>query len=149
MEDGTEIARISLKEKMRHSQFSRDGRYLTTGGQGNVVRLWADWQTAEPRLIFELMGDSTNGGEVAFAPDSKLFATQVGTNVTLWDPVTGSAVGNFKHSADVNRTLFSPNSRYLAAGSSGGAILIWDLGRQQEAARLQHLGDVSAIIFSR
>jgi WD40 repeat protein len=74
--------------------------------------------------------------QVAFSADGKMIATGCGgdsTTVSIWDMATGKelarCVGHQKSTGATERVtglVFSPDSRWLASGSSESKLRIWD-----------------------
>ena len=80
---------------------------------------------------------------LAFSPDNKVLVSASGgsTNLTekipiiLWslDGSTGFSLGTqiglplYGHQSEIEKIIFSPNSRYLSSGDKSGLVLLWDL----------------------
>jgi WD40 repeat protein len=63
--------------------FSRDGRWLVTGGEDHTIRVW-EVKTGKEKTI--LLGHQGTVTAVAFSPDGRLLATgSEDTTVLLWD----------------------------------------------------------------
>jgi WD40 repeat protein len=76
------------------------------------------------------VGDGSSIGSLAFSPDSKLLV--VGSfNVLLWDVSTGKEVARLpigeSEETLVDSFAFSSNGKWLAAGTAGGQVMLWDL----------------------
>jgi len=135
---------------------SPDGRWLATAtmkeGVGQPVLLW---DLATQKVAATL---ATNfwlrPGSITFSPDNRwlAFATQFG-GIRLWDVNAVSEVTHLPASNKLNFFLglaFSPDSRTLAYNENEyGAILLWDIARRAEVARLNgHQSAVLALAFS-
>ncbi len=108
--------------------FSADGKWLASGGNGGLVRLW-DPETL--RLRASLSGHTGSVHTVAFAPDSKTLASASDDRtVRLWD-VSGPAPRlrsvlrrNMKK---VWSVAFAPDGKTLACGQQDGTVQLWSL----------------------
>lgn len=114
--------------------FSRDGRYILTGGDN--ARLW-DINTGQEVHRF---GELAWVNAVAFSPDGR-FALTGGKGVHLWNINTGQEVQHYGEPLyDVRAIAFSPDGRYLVTGggeaandlsdsfeaSTGNTVRLWD-----------------------
>jgi WD40 repeat protein len=66
---------------------------------------------------------------LAAAPDGRLLATG-GTDkaIRLWDPATGTKLGQFTgHPGRIRGLAFSPDGTRLASAAEGGTDLVWDV----------------------
>jgi len=94
--------------------------------QGNVVV----WNLATRREVDRLVGDGSTIGSFAFSPDSNLLVVG-SSNVVLWDVSTGKEVARLPNNESdetlVDSFAFSPNGKWLAAGTEGGHVMLWDL----------------------
>ncbi|ELU37493.1 WD40 domain-containing protein [Rhizoctonia solani AG-1 IA] len=136
--------------------FSLDGRYLASGGVGNIC-LW-DATSGKlllgPRHIFSAsdnntirmwdVGDGTltpiglvgrhkdKVNSVAFSPNGKRFVLGCGDGkICMWDSKTLLLVfdpfGSHKHTKPITSVTFSPDGRLVASASNDGNICIFDL----------------------
>jgi WD40 repeat protein len=115
--------------------FSPDAKLLATIGSVQMprgsreergeVRLWDVASGKELRRL-EWSGDREY--DIAFAPDSRMFATGTGHAVRLWEVATGRQRRVLRGHADLVTCLsFSLNGRQLASTSWDGTALVWDL----------------------
>jgi WD40 repeat protein len=67
---------------------------------------------------------------IAFSPDSNLLAASQRDVVSLWDPVTGSRIGELASGPDevLWELSFSPDGSLLSAVTWRGEVLIWSTG---------------------
>jgi WD40 repeat protein len=156
--DSATPAEISRLNKGDEVAFSPDGRFMATQGVDNghvYIALW-DAQTGSEirRFIGGIMG------QIAFSPDSRFLLTG-GADKTarLWDVATGKEVRHFTGMPTWLGTgaaiAFSPNGRYMLAGSSlhsfypDHAAQVWDVSTGRELHRLKgHTGWVYAVAIS-
>jgi WD40 repeat protein len=116
--------------------FSPDGQTLASGALDGSITLW-DVAQGQPRGQ-PFIGHEGAVWSVAFSPDGQMLASGgEDKSVILWDissmlnpglasgqllgePLTGD-------NRQVWSVVFSPNGRFLAAGSTGGTLILWDL----------------------
>ncbi|MFN8503562.1 AAA family ATPase [Kouleothrix sp.] len=118
--------------------FSPDGKTLASAGSDRDIALW-DSATGRRagRLTSYLrtsMGDDIYS--LAFSPDgSRLIAGQR-SGVAMWDARTHQPLGPpLYQSGFVNSVAFRPDGRAFAAGSSTGAVTLWDASANPPAAK--------------
>lgn len=66
---------------------------------------------------------------VAYSPDGAILATGTSwkeNGVQVWDADTGESIGKLGAENNVGRVRFSPDGKWIAAGTWDGDILIWD-----------------------
>jgi WD40 repeat protein len=143
-----EAGRLPVRQ-VRALAFSPQGRWLATGGQDGLVRLW---ELAGGREA-GFRGRHTDPVEaVAFSPDEEWLASAgLDGLIRVWELRT------FRPAAVLSRPVkyavwclaFSPGGERLAAGDVEGQISLWDLARGEVAAALTgHVGGVEAVAFS-
>lgn len=125
------------------SAHSPDGKYRLEArvGQNTTLVMGANGSLnlAEPRITY-----------VAFAPDSKTFATGHEDHlVRLWAS-TGGNLRPFRGADSPIRSVqISPNGHLLAAGTRSGTVVVWDIETGDVVRRLEEQGsEVSCLRWS-
>ena len=121
--------------------FSADGRLIAAAGLDDEVRVWR-WRTG--KLIRRLGGFSRVDG-VAFSPGGALLAAAGDGTLRVWRVADGAHVASVSTGEGKQYALtsvaFAPGGNLLAAGSSSGAVWLWDQRREKRLARLARNGD--------
>nr|CAG8437200.1 8891_t:CDS:10 [Entrophospora candida] len=115
--------------------FSKDGKFLATGGQDTVVRVWAVISSDEEREYF--LG--RNGKKNAFDDVS---GTKLGAPVFREKPLyeyTG-------HTADLLDLSWSKNN-FLLSSSMDKTVRLWHITRKECLCCFQHTDFVTSIAF--
>jgi WD40 repeat protein len=111
--------------------YSRDGRYLASGGVGRrreelAVRIW-DVKTGE--IVTRLAGHTDSVTAVAFSPNSRqVVSAGMDNTVRVWDIASGSQLECFRGHTDIVRSVaVSPDGRFALSGSDDNDIRLWEL----------------------
>jgi len=145
-----------------------NGELAATGGSGIMdgreICLWriATGEKLRCLDVSSVSGDETFGKlgewgapELAFSPDSRLFAVGHGkdltgytaTRVKLFDAGTGEQRQTLAHDAPVSFVGFSPDGRWLLTGGEDGKARVWDQETGQERRRFEgHSAAVTGVI---
>ncbi len=91
--------------------------------------------------------------DIAYSPNGELLAVASGSGIWLYDTVTHQEVTRLvEHSNPVYSISFSPDSKKLASGDSGGRVYLWDVatGKRlwRHAGFLQHSNQRASVSFS-
>jgi WD40 repeat protein len=152
------------KDAIETIAFSRDGRWMATGGADMKVFLW-DLTAREPAATArELSGHDGRVQIATFSADGHWLFTASGTkddlgdgkrSAFLWDlrqpGVAGTSLAG--HEGSVTAADISADGRWLATGGRG-PLRLWDLAQKNPAARPTRLdagnrGPVVSIGFTR
>ncbi len=130
--------------------FSPDGQTIAvTDPMVSELKLWSVATGAE---IETMPGDKSMGAlgltTAAFSSDGKLLAAAPysGYSVKTWDVTAGRELHTFYGQGLVQGIAFSPDGRWLVAGSQQG-LSLWDLAAAKRIATLSN-GPVNYIVFS-
>ncbi|WP_346433917.1 trypsin-like peptidase domain-containing protein [Nonomuraea composti] len=129
--------------------FSRDGKYLASGGNDATVRIW---DTATGRQIRTL---TISVDAVAFSPDGKYLAGgSFDGTVRIWDTATGHQVRELTSlNGPVLAVAFSQDGKRLAITSNDATVWIRDTEtgrriRQIGPPLIGHTGRVVSVVLS-
>ena len=120
--------------------FTRDGQALVATQSAGTLQAW---DPVRGTFLFRIGGDAANGrGWVATGPGSEVLATLDGKRaIVLRNPSTGAEIRTLDSSEGSRIGVFSPDGRFLVAGSDqAGAIRVWEVatGRARRDPRWPH-----------
>jgi WD40 repeat protein len=116
--------------------FSPDAQSLVTGSYGDVrLRIW---DVATARVRKGIQGPGRGFLILAVSPDRRRLASwSHDFTVRLWEVESGACEVLRGHTDEVFAAAFHPDGTRLATAGRDRAILLWDLTRREEVARLQ------------
>jgi WD40 repeat protein len=135
-------------DAVRSVAFSSSGRYLATGGNDGVVRVWDATRADTPPLV-QLKHDRAvnivafNGHETLLASGSE------DGSARTWRVPSGEPMAREDHGGPVTSVTFSPDNTTVASGGVGATAHVWngESGGSVITHPLQHRSGVSAVAF--
>jgi eukaryotic-like serine/threonine-protein kinase len=116
--------------------FSPDGRWLATSSDD----MYTFWKVGTWEIERRISKETTHLGCMTFDRDGRLAALTLSPQVVqLFDAVSGGELARLPtpEHENIHSLVLTPDGAYLAAGTSNGTILLWDL--QQIRGQLQTL----------
>ena len=108
--------------------FSPDRRYVVSGGNELVTRLWN--RTNAQQQVLTLAGSAEGTATARFSPDGAQILTTFGPpnySARLWNAETGTLEREFfGHTSGLSAAVFSSNGQRIATGSQDGTARLWD-----------------------
>ncbi|RKF57901.1 Transcriptional repressor rco-1 [Erysiphe neolycopersici] len=130
--------------------FSPDGRYLATGAEDKLIRVW-DIASRSIRNTFS--GHEQDIYSLDFARDGRTIASGSGDRtVRLWDIEAGHNILTLSIEDGVTTVAISPDTKFVAAGSLDKSVRVWDTNSGYLVERLEgpdgHKDSVYSVAFS-
>ncbi|MEQ6119982.1 caspase family protein [Reichenbachiella sp. MALMAid0571] len=139
------IPQLGHQESIIHAKFSKDGKWLATGGRDRVILLW-DMQKG---LHWPLEGHSFVVTGIDFNDDNTLLATSDGRGkIFIWDIDSKSILYQKDLKRDVNDIHFLPNGKGLLY--SDDVVNIWNYksSQVQKTTMKKSEGGMSSVSIS-
>jgi WD40 repeat protein len=137
--------------------FKPDGRFVAAGVSGRVesgVALWDALSGDGPDWLWKALGSGYVN--VIFSPDGQRMASTWNDTVYVWDADTGRQQAAWEQRASTivprhlfgNQVAFSPDGRWLAAGSPAGGVALRDAATRRDVVSLASYDPVRSLSFS-
>jgi glucose repression regulatory protein TUP1 len=129
--------------------FSPDGKFLATGAEDKIIRVW---EIGTGKIVNTFAGHEQDIYSLDFARNGRIIASGSGDRtVRLWDIETNQQVLMMTIDDGVTTVSVSPDNRYVAAGSLDKSVRVWTVDGQM-VARLEgadgHKDSVYSVAFS-
>ncbi|KAK9466384.1 WD40-repeat-containing domain protein [Lipomyces arxii] len=130
--------------------FSPDGRYLVTGAEDKLIRVW-DIKSKSIHCVFS--GHEQDIYSLDFSRNGRHIASGSGDrSVRIWDMDTRQCVLTLAIEDGVTTVAFSPDGRFVAAGSLDKSVRVWDAATGFLVERLEapdgHKDSVYSVAFA-
>ncbi|SMN21602.1 similar to Saccharomyces cerevisiae YCR084C TUP1 General repressor of transcription [Maudiozyma saulgeensis] len=136
--------------------FSPDGKYLATGAEDRLIRIW---DIAQAKIVMVLQGHDQDVYSLDYFPSGdKLVSGSGDRTVRMWDLKTGQCSLTLSIEDGVTTVAVSPgDGKYIAAGSLDRAVRVWDSETGFLVERLDsenelgtgHKDSVYSVVFTR
>lgn len=131
------------------AHFSHDGRQVVTASRDRAANLW-DAESDQLIRTFAEGHEFLASTAVFFADGSRLATAAGDGTLRTWDVVTGTQLHEFHDTGYTAAMGVSPDGRWIASGSDGHEVQIWNSATGERVANLAgHEGPVTAAAFSR
>lgn len=140
-----EIRKLDAKVTwVRQAAFSPDALYAVTGNSAGVVELWDATTGKMIRSRQDIKGQVTS---LSFSPDGKsVLECRMEGPVKLWDTETGA---ERLHLTGQGAAAISKDGRFIAAGTVGNNLQIWDVKTGNYIKTFSgHKDRISSVAFS-
>ncbi|KAF8859675.1 WD40 repeat-like protein [Acephala macrosclerotiorum] len=130
--------------------FSPDGRFLATGAEDKLIRVW---DIASRTIRNTFAGHEQDIYSLDFARDGRTIASGSGDRtVRLWDIEAGQNVLTLSIEDGVTTVAISPDTKFVAAGSLDKSVRVWDAVTGYLVERLEgpdgHKDSVYSVAFA-
>ncbi|KAL8954883.1 MAG: hypothetical protein Q9193_007035 [Seirophora villosa] len=130
--------------------FSPDGKYLATGAEDKLIRVW---DIASRTIRNTFTGHDQDIYSLDFARDGTHIASGSGDrSVRVWDIDSGCEILHLGIEDGVTTVAISPQGDYVSAGSLDKSVRVWDVRTGQLVDRLDgaegHKDSVYSVAFA-
>ena len=142
LQSGTCVTQIEVpnKEQCPRPVFSQDGQHITVASYESNGKIYTWCAHTGAQLNATEIGETYGIYPFLFSQDRNLLAGRKRStdsepeSILVWHVETGEQIACFTgYSESMNNLCFSPDGKYLTAGSAEGTIRIWDIESGQLA----------------
>lgn len=134
--------------------FSPDTKFLATGAEDHLIRIW---DLNNNKILKILSGHKQDIYSLAYFPNgNKLVSGSGDRTVKIWDINSGQCILTLTIEDGVTTVSVSPDGKYIAAGSLDKTIRVWDAETGFLIERLDsnelgsgHIDSVYSIVFTK
>ena len=155
-EDANDNSTSSNDLYIRSVCFSPDGKYLATGAEDKLIRIW---DIENKKIVMVLQGHEQDVYSLDYFPSGdKLVSGSGDRTVRIWDLKTGQCSLILSIEDGVTTVAVSPgDGKFIAAGSLDRAVRVWDSETGFLVERLDsenelgtgHKDSVYSVVFTR
>jgi len=124
--------------------FSPDGKYVISNGGlwgDNTARVW-DMGSGK-----EIAAVPSYSPYAAFSPDGKYILSSDGSDVHVWEALTGKDIAHITQDTRVWAMAFSPDGKFIVS-SDDNNILVWEALTGREISRIPHDDAINVVAYS-
>jgi WD40 repeat protein len=136
--------------------FSPDGQMLAAAGDSSVIV----WSMADGSELSNMQTGYHGGRSVAFSPDSRILAYELGETVTLVEMPGARALNTLQHASDVRGFEFLPDGQSLITAIVSGqdddgsfpvyevTFTVWDIDSGRAVRTFTQSGDIDELVIA-
>jgi WD40 repeat protein len=131
---------------VRAAAFSRDGRWIVSGGEDGTLRIW---DRGDGRETARLLGHQGAVTALALAPGGeRLVSGGADGSVRVWETLSGREIAVLRgHRGEVSAVRWLDGSRIVSAGRDG-SLRVWDGERGEALATWAEGGEADPPILA-
>ncbi len=120
-----EILKIKAQQGyVKSAIVTNDCQHIVSGGEDGSVKIW---EVATGKLVHTFKGHESMVKSIALSNNGK-YAASGGENmpVILWDLESKTKIKEISNHLDVNKIIFTQDSRYILAATEKKEIIMWN-----------------------